>query len=316
MHSCKPDISVVIVTWNARAYTLECLRSLQQQEPGAAVEIIVVDNASKDGTPEAVAEQFPSVRLILNAENLGFAKANNQGMQASRGRYLCLVNSDVVLPTDCLSHLLAYMEVNPNIGLLGPRMLTPKGNVGYSVMRFPTAWNTFCCALGLDSLFKRSRNFGGFMMKGFTYDHTEDVEVLTGWFWVVRRSAWEEVGGLDEQFFMYGEDIDWSRRFRSGGWRVVFYPNVEALHYGGASSNNAPARFYVEMRRANLQYYRKYHGPLSRAVYFLAVWSHELTRVVAYAIIFVARQSRRAEASFKITRSLQCLRWLAGLKST
>jgi hypothetical protein len=305
MNPRSPDVSIVIVAWNARAYTLECLTSLHRQEPSLAIEIIVVDNASTDGTAEAVTERFPSVRLIRNAKNCGFAKANNQGIQASRGRYLGLVNSDVVLPQQCLSHLLAYMDANPDIGLLGPKMLTPTGDVGCSVMRFPTAWNTFCCALG----------FSGFMMKGFSYDRTGDVEVLTGWFWVVRRSAFEKVGGLDEQFFMYGEDIDWSRRFHNGSWRVVYYANVEALHYGGASSKIAPARFYIEMRRANLQYYRKYHGRLSRVGYWLAVWSHELVRVFAYGSIFIVRHSRRAEASFKIERSLRCMAWLTGVRS-
>lgn len=301
MENKAPDISVIVVTWNAKEYTLGCLASLRDKPGSPDVEIIVVDNASSDGTAEAIAERFPSVRLIRNAQNLGFAKANNQGLKVSRGRYVCLVNSDVVVPEDCLSRLLAYMDANPDIGLLGPRMLTPKGEVGYSVMRFPTAWNTLCCALG----------FSGFMMKEFNYNHTHDVEVLTGWFWVARRSALAQVGGLDEQFFMYGEDIDWSQRFHNAGWRVVYCAEVEALHYGGASSKNAPARFYIEMRRANLQYYQKYHGLLSRFAYSLAVWSHELARVLAYGAIFVVRHSQRAEAAFKIDRSLRCIGWLA-----
>lgn len=316
MENKTPDISVIVVTWNAKDYTLECLESLQRQSNGLTVEVIVVDNASGDGTPQAIAEKFPRVRLICNSENRGFARANNQGMEVSRGRYLYLINSDVVVPDDCLSLLLSYMEAHPDIGLLGPKMLTPAGEVGYSVMRFPTAWNTLCCALGFDSLFKRSNSLGGFMMKGFPYDHTEDVEVLTGWFWVVRRSALEKVGGLDEQFFMYGEDIEWSHRFHNGGWRVVYYADAEALHYGGASSKNAPARFYVEMRRANLQYHRKYHGPLSQAAYFVSVLLHECARVVAYCLIFVVRHSQRTEASFKIDRSLRCMGWLAGFRST
>jgi GT2 family glycosyltransferase len=301
MNNNLPDISVVVVTWNSKAYTIECLESLQKAGPHPAMEIVVVDNASSDGTAEAIAEHYPSVRLIRNAQNVGFARANNQGLQVCRGRYVCLVNSDVVVPEDCMPRVLSYMDANPDIGLLGPKMLTPTGEAGYSVMRFPTAWNTLCCALG----------FSGFMFKEFNYERTEDVEVLTGWFWVARRSALEQVGGLDEQFFMYGEDIDWSQRFHIAGWRVVYYAGAEALHYGGASSKNAPARFYIEMRRANLQYYRKYHGHLSRFAYSLAVWSHELARVLAYGAIFVLRQSQRAEASFKIDRSLRCMSWLA-----
>jgi GT2 family glycosyltransferase len=307
-----PTLSVVIVTWNGKKYALECLDSLYKLETALGMEVIVVDNASTDGTPEAIEEQFPEARLIRNDANLGFAKANNVGIGLSRGKYVCLVNSDVVVPAGCLESMTAYMEEHPDIGLLGPKMLSPGGGIGQSVMRLPTVWNILCSALGLHSVFPHSKLFGGFLMNGYKYDVNDDVEVLTGWFWMVPRVALDQVGGLDEQFFMYGEDIDWSYRFLKAGWRVVFYSEAEALHYGAASSGQAPTRFYVEMRRANLQYFRKHHGRLGSLGYLFTIWVHESTRILGYGALYCFNRYKRAEAAFKIGRSLSCIKWLSG----
>jgi len=307
-----PLVSIVIVTWNGKRYAIECLESLEIESATLPVEIIVVDNCSTDGTPEAIRLQFPDVTLIENHANLGFAKANNIGMAESRGKYVCLINSDVVVPPGCLERMVEFIEARPEIGVLGPRMLSPNGRTGESVMMLPTVWNTLCCALSLDTIFPGSAFFRGFDMKAYPYDSVDIVEVLTGWFWMVRRKALQMVGGLDEQFFMYGEDIDWCHRFGAAGWRVVFYPDAAALHYGGASSELAPARFYVEMRRANLQYFRKYYGTHGVLGYRTAVWIHELLRILGYSALYAWKRPRRREAAFKVRRSIACMRWLLG----
>lgn len=309
----SPDISIVIATWNGKRYALECLSSLEENTGSLSVEVIVVDNGSTDGTPDEIQRLFPNVNLIRNGANLGFAKANNIGLAVARGKYLGLVNSDVVVLSGCLENILHFMEQNPGIGMLGPKMLAPGGGLGRSVMRLPTVWNTLCCSLGLHNLVPHSKVFGGFLMDNYPYDSIDDVEMLTGWFWMVRRQAFEEVGGLDEQFFMYGEDIDWSYRFRKAGWRVVFFPESEALHYGAASSAKAPTRFYVEMRRANLQYFRKHHGHMGALGYKLAVLVHELVRIAGYGVVYCCRYSRRPTAAFAIDRSVSSIRWLAGI---
>ena len=308
----EPLLSIIVVTWNGKSYALECIESLNAQLTRLSAEVIVVDNGSIDGTPEAIRLQFPNVTLIENHANLGFARANNIGMALSRGKYVCLVNSDVVVPPGSLEKMIEFMEAHPEIGVLGPKMLSPDGGIGASVMRFPTVWNTLCCALGLHLIFPRSTLFGGFSMDGYAYDAIENVEVLTGWFWMIPRIALQMVGELDEQFFMYGEDIDWSYRFRAAGWQVVFYSDAGALHYGAASSEEAPARFYVEMRRANLQYFRKHHGWLRVFGYRLAIWIHEIVRVVGYSFVYCFKRHRRPEAAFKIRRSTACMRWLLG----
>jgi len=309
----EPVVSVVIVTWNGKKYALECLASLQEQNSDIPFEVIVVDNASTDGTPDALCERYPKVLLIRNSANLGFAKANNIGIAQSRGKYICLVNSDVVIPPGCLERLVDYLEKNPTIGLIGPKMLSPDGSIGQSVMRLPTVWNTICSALGLHVIFPASKMFGGFLMEGYAYDCIDNVEVLTGWFWMVPRLALQQVGGLDEQFFIYGEDIDWSHRFLKAGWRVVFYPDAEALHYGAASSAEAPTRFYIEMRRANLQYFRKHHTWFGSVGYILATFLHELVRIVGYSMVYCCGKARRSVALFKMSRSASCLKWLFGM---
>jgi GT2 family glycosyltransferase len=313
--SGPPVLSIVIVTWNGKRYALECLESLYAHPINVPFEIIVVDNASTDGTPEAIRKRFPQVQVVENQANLGFAKANNIGMSLAGGKYVCLINSDVVVYPGCLDQMRALMEANHNIGIMGPKMLCRDGNVGLSVMRLPTVWNTLCAALALNSMFPTSSLFAGFSIRTDAISAVTDVQVVTGWFWMISRTALQQVGGLDERFFMYGEDIDWCHRFGKAGWRVVFCGEAEALHYGGASSADTPARFYVEMRRANLQYFRKHHGLTGAFGYRLAIGVHELARIAGYSFSYCFDRNRRFEASSKVRRSLSCLRWLLGRRS-
>lgn len=313
MNNAPVDISVVIVTWNVKHYVEGCLKSLELQEGCPQVEIIVVDNASSDGTADSIVEHFPNVTLCRNSSNLGFARANNLGLQHCNGKYICLVNPDVVVAPDCLAKILLYMEEDLSIGILGPKMLGPDGRVRRSCMRFPDAWNVFCRAVGLDTLLENSRFSRGLLMQDFRFDRACDVDVLNGWFWVIRRTALEQVGLLDENFFMYGEDLDWCYRFHQHGWRTVFYPGAQAIHYGGASSARVPIRFYIEMCRANAQFWRKYHRRPGTLFYLAALWIHEFVRLAGYATTYWFRKSSRAESAFKVRRSIACLLWLAGL---
>jgi len=303
-------ISVIIVVWNAKKYVLECLGSLRDCCADIHHEVIVVDNASTDGTPEMIASLFPEFRLIRNPENYGFAKANNIGILASSGEYVCLVNSDVKFTADCISPMLDYMIAHPDVAMAGPKMLGPNGEVRRSTMRFPTLWNTFCRAFGLDVAFKRSRWFGGWMMSDFDHQTTQSVEVLNGWFVLTRREAIDRVGLLDPRFFMYGEDMDWCYRFRQSGERVVFYADAEAIHYCGASSANAPIHFYLEQYRANWQYWRKHHGWLAQAGFLATIAIHHSLRIAGSSLLYLWAPARRAETSMRLHRSVECLRWV------
>ncbi len=303
------DFSIVIVSWNTKKYVEECLTSLRAIDGNLSVEIIVVDNASIDGTPEMIRTQFPNVTLIETGANLGFARGNNIGMKEASGKYICLINSDVNVPPDCLPKMHCYMEQQPTVGLLGPGMRGADGRVHRSGMRFPTIWNVFLRALALDSLFKTSRVFGGFLMSDFQFDRTTDMDVLNGWLWMARREALNQVGPLDDHFFMYAEDIDWCKRFHLAGWRVVFYSEAEALHYGGASSANAPSRFMVEKQRANLQYWKKYHGRVSSFIYLLIACLNYAIRATAWGFIYLTQRSSHSRAHLEVKQYLRCLRW-------
>ncbi len=307
----RSTVSVVIVVWNAKKYVIECLESLREHCRDTCDEVIVVDNASSDGTPELVAATFPEFRLIRNSENLGFAKANNIGISQSSGQYVCLVNSDVKFTDDCLSPMLRFLSEHPEVGMVGPKMLAADGEVRRSTMRFPTVWNQFCRALGLDIVFKKSRLFGGLLMADFDHQTTTPVEILNGWFVVVRRTALNRVGLLDPQFFMYGEDLDWCYRFHQAGEKVVFFAGAGAIHYGGASSSNAPLRFYLEMCRANWQYWQKHHGWFAQMAFLASSATYHLVRLLGSAATYLFSPSQRAENLARLQRSVICLQWVS-----
>ncbi|HEV3483138.1 MAG TPA: glycosyltransferase family 2 protein [Candidatus Acidoferrales bacterium] len=307
-------ISFVIVTWNAKEYVTECLQSIREN-CSVPAEIIVVDNASHDGTPGWVSERFPECHLVETGTNLGFARGNNVGITLATGEYLFLVNSDVKILPRCVENLIELMEANPDVALAGPQMLGPDGSIGRSTMRFPTLWSSLCRALALDSVFPRSRSFAGLLMGDFDHRRSRDIEVLNGWFWVVRRQALGQVGALDEQFFMYGEDMDWCYRFHKAGWRNTFCAESAAVHYGGASSALSPARFYVEQQRGKLQYWKKHHGRFATFAYLHTALFYEALRAAGYAVAYLFWSSIRGKAAARIRRSLLCMACLAKLRA-
>jgi GT2 family glycosyltransferase len=307
----RGTVSLVIVVWNAKKYVQECLESLREHCQGVYDEVVVVDNASTDGSPELIAETFPEFRLIRNSENLGFAKANNIGIAQCSGDYICLVNSDVKFTGDCLSPMLRYLSGNPGVGMVGPKMLGRDGKVWRSTMRFPTVWNQFCRAFGLDVAFKHSQLFGGYLMSDFDHQTTTPVQVLNGWFVLVRRSALDRVGALDPQFFMYGEDVDWCYRFHEAGESIVFFAGAEAIHYGGASSSNAPVRFYLEQCYANFQYWRKHRGWPAQIAFLGSLAIYHTLRLLGAAWAYLVSPSQRPNNLAKLRRAAVCLQWVS-----
>ena len=302
-------VSVIIVSWNARSFLLQCLDSIFAQAFRCPMEVIVVDNASAAGSPEVVARQYPQVRLILNSSNLGFAKANNIGIQASSGKYICLINSDVKVLDGCITTLADYMEAHPAVGMAGPRMLDPDGTVGRSCRGFPTVWNMFCVALGLDSAFPHCRWFGGYSLRFWAQDTTETVDILGGWFWIIRRQALVAVGLLDEDFFFYAEDMDWCKRFHLQGLGVVFVSTAASVHYGGGSSRNAPINYAVQQQRANFQYVRKHNCKLEQIAYVCIAILHQTTRLLGHGLLLLLRPGND-QRSYKVQRSWGSLLWL------
>jgi hypothetical protein len=302
-----PAISIVIVSWNTRDFLLDCLESIKTNDPNVSMEIIVVDNASTDGSPEAIENKYPDVHLIRNDRNDGFAKGNNIGIRESKGRYICLINSDVKVLPGCLTQLYDYMENHPDIGIIGPRMLNADLSRQCTCRHFPTLWNIFCSATALYKLFPKSRIFSGDQMFYFKHDIIRDIDVLAGCFLMVRREAFDQVGYLDDQFFMYSEDVDWCKRFWQAGWQVVILPEAESIHYGGASSANDPLKFSVAQEKSLFQYWRKHHNRLSFAVLFCIIVLQHALRIAPEVLLYVFKPASRERSKLQIKKHLGCL---------
>jgi len=304
------EASIIIVSWNARKYLDECLASIIRHTDQADIEIIVVDNASTDGSQELVQNSYPSVKLIRLDSNLGFAKANNIGIRQSRGKYLFLINSDVKVHNNFIVPMRGIMEKNPDIGLLGPRIIGSDGKLQQSCFGFPTPWNFLCRALALDTSFPQTKLFCGYMMLYWEHDSFRSVDVINGCFWMARRQALREVGLLDEDYFFFAEDIDWCRRFHEKRWKVVFCPDIEILHYGGASTANAPIKYYVEQQKANLIYVEKHHSRFAQILFYGITVIQEAVRLIGYGLTLSFRPADSETIKYKIKRSVSCMKWL------
>ena len=301
------DISVVIVGWNAKRYLELCLNSLYEAPARRNMEILVVDNASSDGSSEMIKTKFPQVKLIRSEENLGFAKGNNLAIRQCQGRYIALVNPDVIVFSGCLDALADFLDQNPKVGDVGPRVLNPDMTMQSTCRRFPTLWNNFCSATGLAAKFKNSRFFAGEHMFYFPHDRTLAVDVLVGCFSMIRREAFDDVGLLDENLFMYGDDVDWCRRARKAGWQVVFFPGARAIHDRGKITAPYPVRFAVAQQRSILYYWHKHHGFWGQLGIRGIMLLHHLARYAFAMIACVLRPKRDADDVRKQVSSA-CLR--------
>lgn len=304
------DISVIIVSWNAKGCLKDCLASLPQAFQAMTVETIVVDNGSSDGSAEMLETEFPAVKLIRLKENRGFAAANNIGIRASSGRYLALVNSDVIFLDNCLEKLAGFMDQNPTIGISGPRILNRDRTLQDSCRQFPSLWNNFCNVSRLSRLFPKWEWAAGEHLMAFDHKSVRRVEGLVGCFLMARKSAVDKFGLLDEGFFIYAEDIDWCKRCWDAGWEVVFYPDTSAIHLCGGSSANDPVRFDLEQQRAVFRYWKKHKGPVATALLCGLYFCHYCIRLGVGLPAWVLARPSRSKAALSLKRNLSCLRSL------
>ncbi len=251
-------LSILIVNWNVRDLLRNCLRSIERGRGGLEVEVIVVDSASTDGSAAMVAAEFPWVRLLPQTENVGFPRGNNIALAQARGNFLLLLNPDTVVLDDALTLLVDYLRRHPDVGAVGPQLLNPDGSVQSSRRRFPTLATGFLESTWLE------RFAPGVLRRYYALDlpdeATADVDWLVGACILVPRAVTERVGGLDEGYFMYSEELDWCRRIKEDGWRVVYHPAARVVHHVGKSSEQAVTARHINFQRAKLRYFRKYHG--------------------------------------------------------
>jgi N-acetylglucosaminyl-diphospho-decaprenol L-rhamnosyltransferase len=244
------DVTAIVVTLDALPWLERSLESVR------AYETVVVDHGSTDGTLELVRERFPAARL-LELENRGLAAGWNAGMREAGGRYFLLLNADAWVVGDGVERLLAFADATPDAAYVGPVLRNPDGSLQRSVRGFPTLWRLATEYLFLRKLAPRTRALNAFYAGGFEHDRIRDAEFLMGACMLVRRTAVDEVGPLDERFFLFSEETDWCYRFRRAGWRVVFYPGAEAVHVGGAGHGG---RMFREQVRGHLRFLAKHRG--------------------------------------------------------
>ena len=232
------DLSIIVVSYNTCQLLDDCLRSLYAAAPPpGGLEVIVVDNASADGSPEMVRARYPQARLIVSAENRGYSAANNQGAAVAEGDYLLYLNSDTVVAADALVKPLTYLQDHPEVGALTVRLVYPNGERDPDNHRgFPTPWNAFCHFTLLSRLFPHSPRFNGYFRSYEAFDTIRPVPVIAGSYMMMPRALDRLLGGWDETYFFYGEDIDYCYRIHEAGYQIIYYPLVEVVHYKGASS--------------------------------------------------------------------------------
>ncbi len=269
-----PDVSIVIASYNTRELLRERLKSLQWQ-------IIVVDNASFDGSAEMVKKEFPNVDLIKNQQNAGFAKANNQGIQRTKSHYVLLLNTDCEATRPAITETLKFLDAHPEVGGLSCKLVLPDGSMDPACHRgFPTPWASMTYFLGLEKLFPASRIFGQYHQGYKPMGEIHDVDCISGAFFLLRREVIEKVGLLDEAFFMYGEDIDWCFRIRKAGYKIQFYPHVSVVHKkhqsglahaDSTTQGQTRKHFYDAMRLFYNKHYRGRYSPLVTSLVLLGI---------------------------------------------
>jgi GT2 family glycosyltransferase len=304
------EVSIIIVNWNAKQYLLNCIRSIKETTSDISFEIIVVDNASTDGSVSALNVEFPEVKLIQNHKNLGFAKGNNIGIRKAAGRYICLVNSDVLFFKGCLRQLADFMDKHPDVGMCAPKVLNSDLTVQETAGYLPNIWTEFGQAVFLDRIKWLEGIFPRPEIDVRMLTDIKRVPFLYGCFWMVSKIALDKVGLLDERFFMYGEDVDWCKRFNDAGFEVIYYPKAEVIHFGCASSANAPVKFYVEMKRSRLLYFRKHYGKTGRLVSACILFIFCTFRYIGWTVLGIVCPKKFTDSLANRKNYFACLKWL------
>ncbi|MEE2657772.1 MAG: glycosyltransferase [Candidatus Latescibacterota bacterium] len=250
---------MVVPSYNTRELMEQALRSVEEASEGLDVQVIVVDNASSDGSPEMVESEFPDALLLRSEQNLGFAGANNRAIARARGRHILLLNSDTVVRTDTLCTLTRYLDDHEDVGAVGCRILNPDGSLQLDSRRgFPAPSTAFYKLSGLSRAFPHSHRFGCYNLTFLDPAEPADVDALSGSCMLVRRQVLQEVGGLDDDYFMYGEDLDWCFRMKEAGWRIRYIPDTEIIHFRGESGRAESVRIQFRKNEAMAIFVQKH----------------------------------------------------------
>lgn len=302
------DVSIIIVNWNTKDLLRDCLKPVYEQTQDISFEVIVIDNASGDGSANLVKKEFHKVTLIENRQNEGYAAAANQGLALAKGRYVLLLNSDTILLGNVICRTVEFADAHPEAAVVGCRVLNLDSSLQPTCFMFPSVLNMMLSSTYLYKLFPKSKFFGRERMTWWDRRTVREVDVVTGCFMLVRRKAIERVGMMDERFFMYGEETDWCYRFKLAGWKVVFAPVGEIIHLGGQSTHKLRGEMLIQLRLSILKFISKHHSWLKlRFACFLSVVFFAV-RVPVLIVTIVLGHKNREQAVAK------CRAYLSGIR--
>lgn len=283
------DVSIIISSWNTCDTLRNCLVSINNYPPDGEYEIIVIDNASKDGSVGMLRSQFPSVRLIENATNVGFGAANNQGVKIAKGKYLLLLNSDTLVHLNAVTALAHYIDMNSQVAAVGPRLLNEDGTLQISAFRTPTLLNEFWRLLNLDRLMA----FSQYPHKFFEANQPRSVEVLNGACILIRADVVRRIGLFDEDFFMYSEEVDLCERIRRNQWSLSWEPKAEVTHLGGKSTSQVAETMFLELYRNKIKFFKKNRGKSQAFFYKIILAIAAILRIVGGKMLYLLQPTKR-----------------------
>jgi GT2 family glycosyltransferase len=320
------DLSISIVNTDNRILLEQCLESIRDTVRQVSYEVFVVDNCSTDGSAEMVETRFPGVRVIRNEQRspsaaesrrglgisgrLGYPASHNRALAQCAGRYALVLNEDMVMLSGTLDTMVAFMDAHPDAGMLGCRLLNPDGSLQPSCRSFPNLWIMLLRSLYLDKLLPRSRWAGANYMSYWNHDTVRQVDVIKGCCMLVRRAVMDQVGLMDERFFIYYEETDWCYRAAQAGWKIYFTPDAQMIHYGEQTSSRQSIRMSIIQRESLLKYFRKHHGPIAAGVIRLLAILEASLRLAYWSMTGLIRRRERDYAAYKISLYWPMLRWL------
>jgi hypothetical protein len=268
-------LSIVIVNWNTGDLIRRCVESVYANLPAGETEVLIVDSASTDGSTQAVQAQFPQAIYIYSSQNIGFGPANNLALRQAAGDFILLLNPDTLVHPGAIESLLRFLEQNPGVGAAASKLLNPDGSLQYSCSPEPSLRGEFLRLFHLGGV----RPDGYYPMETWDEKAPRAVDVILGACMFLRKPVLDQVGLFDEQFFMYNEETDLCRRIRQAGWKIYWAPQAQVTHYGGQSTRQMAAEMFVQLYRAKITYFRKYHGPLTVGLYKLILFLSGLPRL-------------------------------------
>ena len=289
------DISIIIVNYNAKKLLNDCLKSVQIACKGVDCEIWVVDNNSNDGSIKMLNENFLNINLIQNKENVGFSIANNKALKNVKGQNILILNPDTILNKDTIKNCLKFMRKNKKCGAIGVQMTNLKGEfLPESKRGFPTAWASFCKLSKLNNVFYKSKIFNSYHLGHLDKDQNHSVEILTGAFMFIRKNVLDKIGFFDEDFFMYGEDIDLSKRILNSGWENWYLGTEKIFHYKGGSTNKLSKEYVKHFYNAMYIFCKKYNPKVS-SLYFILINIIKMIHILKIYLIKIITKNESAE---------------------